>query len=512
MLKIPQINKKTEMGIYSVLGKCHIGSIFEPTTNEVNALIETDLYCVSVNGRECPVRSCRESAIPFNRPWPGKQRDLSQTELSAFITFSADEDVLLKVKPKKSFDNALVRPLSKNVTLELENGEIVFTLKDTGSYVLELGSSHEVLHIFFNPVKEYPDAQSATHYFGPGLHFPGVINLRDNDIIYIDEEAIVFGAINSTGAKNVRIYGGGILDNSCEERVLEHGYENYTKGAFRIYNCHNITIEDIIILNSSMWVMSMFYCSNVTIDNIKIVGQWRYNTDGIDIVNTSHVIVKNSFIHSFDDTITIKGIYDYEGCLENIVVDNCVLWCGWGHTCELGIETHAKEYKNVWFKNCDLIHNQGPALAVPNGHSALIHDIHFENMNVEFQHDTLPMVMQTSDDMIYDGSEKKQSSVLISLTNHLWPGFFTTENGYKIERCQTVGKVCDIYFDNIRVYTDEDSIKPRIVIKSRDENVIFENISINNLYLNGEKQNDFNLFTTELENCKNIELDGKSIW
>ena len=33
--------------------------------------------------------------------------------------------------------------------------------------------------------------------------FVSVINLSDNDVIYIDEEAIVFGAINAIGAKKV---------------------------------------------------------------------------------------------------------------------------------------------------------------------------------------------------------------------------------------------------------------------------------------------------------------------
>ena len=510
MLKIPQINQKTECKIFNLFGKC-CNAIFEPPASEINFILESELYSVTVNGRECPVRGCRESAIPFNRVWPGKQRDLSQTELAAFVTFSADESVTLKVKPKKNFDKAWVRPLSKNIDLEIENSEIIFTLKDTGSYVLELGSSHEVLHVFFNPVKEYPDAKSATHYFGPGLHFPGTINLCDNDTIYIDEEAIVFGSIYSLGAKNVRIYGGGILDNSCEERIVEHCYENYTKGTFKMYNCHNVAVEDIILLNSSIWVMSMFYCSNVTVDNIKIVGQWRYNTDGIDIVNSNDIIIKNSFVRSFDDTITIKGIYDYEGCIENITVDNCVLWCGWGHTCELGIETHATEYKDICFKNCDVIHAQGPALAIPNGHAARIHDIHFKNMNVEFQHNTLPSIYQESDDMKYVGYGNNQDPSLIFLMNSQFDGLFGTENGYKRAYCQKYGQTHDIYFDNIRVYTDCETVKPQIIVISVDENTIFENISINNLYLNGEKQNNFKLFKAKFENCKNIKLDGKNI-
>ena len=76
------------------------------------------------------------------------------------------------------------------------------------------------------------------------------------------------------------------------------------------------------------------------LDNIKVFGQWRYNTDGIDIVNSQNITVKNTFVHSFDDTICIKGIdrYIHADC-EYILVENCVLWCDWGRCCEFGFET-----------------------------------------------------------------------------------------------------------------------------------------------------------------------------
>ena len=61
--------------------------------------------------------------------------------------------------------------------------------------MLEPESEHNALHIFFEEEKKYPDAKDATYYFGPGVHFPGVINLKDNDSVYIDKEAIVFGSL-----------------------------------------------------------------------------------------------------------------------------------------------------------------------------------------------------------------------------------------------------------------------------------------------------------------------------
>lgn len=57
--------------------------------------------------------------------------------------------------------------------------------------------------------------------------------------------------------------------------------------------------------------VSLFHCFNVKIEDIKVFRQWRYNADGIDIVNPQNINIENSFIHSFDDTISVKGIDGY---------------------------------------------------------------------------------------------------------------------------------------------------------------------------------------------------------
>ena len=108
----------------------------------------------------------------------------------------------------------------------------MLTLEELGSYVLEPDGTHPVLHIFFNPYREYPEARSATHYFGPGIHFPMLIPLKDGDTVYVDKEAIVFGSLFTTGAENVRIFGGGVIDNSCEERLTENCYGRIPKALF----------------------------------------------------------------------------------------------------------------------------------------------------------------------------------------------------------------------------------------------------------------------------------------
>ena len=499
MIKIPKIIPTDSEGFFASPGRNEFVS-YAPDTDEVAFALESDLYTVTLNGQPCAVRDCRVSAHPFNRPWPGKQRDFSQSEAAGFISFAADEAVCLRVKAKGDFKAAIVRPLSKGVSVKRIGDELEFTLCEAGSYVLELDDSHGALHIFFNEIKEYPEAAEATYYFGPGMHFPGNINLRDGDSVYVDADATVFGSVCSTGAKNIRVFGGGVIDGCFEERITENCYENHTKGNLRLYNCEGVSIEDVILKNSASWCLALFGCRNVKIDGVKIVGQWRYNTDGIDLVNTSDVTVKNCFVRSFDDTVTIKGIYDFDGAIENITVEDCVLWCGWGNTCEIGVETAAREYRNITFKNCDVIHTSGPAMSVLGGNQAYIHGIRFENVNVEFSSDQEPEIVQRSEAQTYCADDLKADNLLIYVNNK--PYSIRHKNPYAVVRknSERLGRISDVSFENIRVLTDSDEMRPLIKVKCEGESDNISGISLKGLYLNGEAQTDLSRFEAAFKN------------
>ena len=49
-------------------------------------------FTVWLNGKELPVQKARVSAFPLNRVWPGKQRDMDQTEWTEFVSFDLDPE------------------------------------------------------------------------------------------------------------------------------------------------------------------------------------------------------------------------------------------------------------------------------------------------------------------------------------------------------------------------------------------------------------------------------------
>ena len=458
-----------------------------------------DLYRVKVNGVECAVHKARVSAIPFNRPWPGYQRPVEQSELAAFVCFEANESVVMEVQCDKVFEKATIRPLSRNVSVRVNGSNVTFTLDKPGQYVLELDDEHGALHIFVNDVTEYEDSQKATYYFGPGVHFPGLVKLNSNESVYVDRGAIVYGSIYGERVSNIRIFGHGIIDGSYEERIVEHCYKSYTKGNIKFYDSEDISIDGVILRNSAIWSLNLFHCVNVDVNNVKIVGQWRYNTDGMDICNCQNVHIKNSFIRAFADVISIKSIPEYKDIpVKNIIIQNCIMWCGWGRNAELGIETISPEFVDISFIDCDLIHSSASCMDIQNGGFADVHNVVFENINVEYQSTCLPEIFQESDEQIYDPKGLIGMPFLIYSDNIKF-----LEN----EINNRYGTTYDILYKNINVYLDEGLPMPKICFNNRTGAVLHRGFTIDGLYVNGKKIENLSEMDFHVDGCvENIEL------
>lgn len=457
-------------------------------------------YKVYLNGKEIPVYTCRISRYPFNTWWPGHQRQIEQSEKVSYINVVSDEDIEIAVEPlaKENFKKILLKPYSKGVKPQLIGNKIVFKLKENGGYVLELDDYHGLLYIFNNKPIEAPKPEEVTYYFGKGIHFPGRITLKSNQSIYVDKDALVYGCIFAEKAENIRIFGNGVFDDSTEERALEHCYKSTPNGNIKFYDCKNITINGVGFTNSAIWCVNIFHCFDVLIDGINVFGQWRYNTDGIDIVNSQRVTVKNSFVHSFDDSITVKGIdeYAYENNID-ILAENCVLWCDWGKTCEIGFETACKEYRNITFRNCDLLRAGGTACDINNGNFAEVHNVTFENIRIEIESFYTPPLLQQSDEQQYDRQDENHISFVAKIANHRIGDFYDSLKENDIHKKQIdkerYASVHDIKIKDINIYCDLELVAKegtkcakialeKIVTDSKFENIVFENI-----YLNGVK-------------------------
>ena len=461
------------------------GFCFNPDERTFRSL--SDDYAVSLNGQPVEVRACRESRIPFNRYWPGRQRPLDQTERAAYIACETDGPIACLVTPAHPFRRTVVRPLSKGVSTSVADGVISFTLPGPGYYVLETDGPHKALHLFVEKPREFPEKEQATLRYGPGMHIAGLVRLKDHDRVYIDRDAIVFGCFTGENVRDVKIFGHGVIDGRVCERVFEGCYSPLQLSCLRFHGSSGISVDGPVLIDSPCWVLAFFGCEDVDVRHVKIVGQWRYNTDGIDICNSRRVTVRDSFLRSFDDTISLKGIPPLRDLpVEDVTVERCVLWCGWGKTLEPGIETWAPAFRRIRFSDCDLIRNQYAALNVSAGGTAVQEDIAYENIRVELQADNAPAVIQHSDDQRY-APAGKAAPMLVKVDNvH-----------YGRDKDEPFGHVRNCTFTDIAVFAEEGTPPPVIRVVSQTppggKARPFENITFARFSLNG-KAADWSVF------------------
>ncbi len=463
-------------------------------------------YSININGVPAEAYDCRVSAMPFNREWPGHQRPLDQTEDAAFISFEAMTEVELRVRPEKPFEKAIVRPLSKHVSCRREGDEVVFTLATPGAYVLEPDGFHNALHIFFNPCRDF--LAEATHsgnqvvHFAPGVHEIGDYRIESNTTVVIDGGAVVYGEISAYGAKNVSVVGYGIVDSSRRMRETGHclpidydhelprdrdAFYAYCRdnhmpepsGCIRFFRCEDVCCDGVIMRDSPSFALLPADCDRVHINNVKTIGMWRYNSDGIDVFNSSDIRIENCFLRNFDDCIVIKGICGWDTRNnENITVRGCVVWCDWGRNLELGAETNAPEFRDIVFEDCDLIHSSTMYMDIHHHNRAKIHDIVFDNIRVEYTVHQLPDVYQVSDDMVYTGVENTEHPLLMSVMLRDM-GLFSKDGLH--------GTVENVTFKNITAYVENGVPLPRSVLIGLSEQACVDGVRFENIVINGER-------------------------
>jgi len=430
-------------------------------------------YALTVGGRSVPVYACRVSAMPFNQVWPGYQRPLDQTETAGFAYWDMGGPARVEIRSLRPVESVVVRPASLGIVPTVEGDRIAFDLNRPRQLVVEVNGLHHALHLFANPPeRDAPTAGSDTvRYFGPGVHRPGKIDLKSNDTVYLAPGAVVYGSLHASGASNVRILGRGILDVAPFARG-EGG------GAIRLTDCSEVVIDGITMRDPDVWCCSLFGCRNVVVSNVKLVGLWRYNADGIDVCNSQDVVVEDSFVRAFDDALVIKGLKfgqnSFDGRpVKNVVFRRCVVWCDWGRAMEIGAETCAPEISDVVFEDCDVVRTTHIAMDLQHGDRAAVHDIRFENIRVEVDKFNLPPRMQSSPEDRYALAENESY-----LPNLLVIAIRGTNYSQDAQR----GTVRDVLFRDIAVTGPR---MPGSSFNGSDAEHTVAGVTIENLRLNG---------------------------
>ena len=442
-------------------------------------------YTVTVDGAAAAVSEVRCSAMPFNWRWPGHQRQIEQTELCGMVRFAFDAAATVVVTAARDFKTVKIRPLSRNVAFHRKGRTVTFDLTQPGGYSVEFDGYHNNLHVFADATEKYDIPPNAMR-FGPGFHDIGIRQLKSGDTVYLDPGAVVSGGFHASNATDIAILGRGIIDMSrVKEKILfpatGDGHEA-VKNAKRWHtidfrNCRNVKIDGIVIRDSLLYNIAMWGCEDVAISGVKIVGQWRFNTDGIDLHNCRRARVTDCFARTFDDTFCFKAHEGYGNC-EDCVVERCVAWNDWGKAFEVGVECRADHLRRLAFRDCDCIHSVAWAMDVTNVDYGRVSDVTFENIRIEKDEPMPATQLQKTDESPFDPSKGLDAPPRLFLGAVQFHHEYSRENGGK---WSGGGLIDGVMVRNVSVVTD--GRKPLIKLgaideQHRPENVVFEDLTV----------------------------------
>jgi hypothetical protein len=412
-------------------------------------------------------RSCPKSAW-FRVRANGQPVFVHATGVADFACISFSGSVEIEVETSSPVTSAFIRPLSRGVKPTVEGNKIRFTLDRPLNLQIEINGLRP-LHFYGNPLEENrPSPEDPlVHYFKGGqIHEVGRLLLQDNQTIYLEGGAILKGAILARHAKNVRICGRGVFDGSYfrDEPKIK---------SFVFDRCEQVLIEDIIMIEPTLWMVVLGACRDVRITNLKQIGE-VISSDGIDIVGSRDVLIDGCFLKNNDDCIVIKSYlakepggeqFNWIEDVDNIVVQNCVLMNdGAGNAMEIGHELRCDSIRNITFRNIDVlhVHGHGAVFSIHDSDHAKISDILWEDIRIEHCYDMF-IDFRVFKSM-WSGDDQRGSVENIRLKNIHWkrtihnPGYTKSIiGGWNAATPVRNVVIEDLYFDEKKI-TNQDEM------------------------------------------------------
>ena len=151
------------------------------------------------------------------------------------------------------------------------------------------------------------------------------------------------------------------------------------------YNCTNVLIEGVTIVDSPFWTVTPVYCDNVTIHAVTIRNpEAGPNTDGINPDSCRNMHISNCHISVGDDCITIKSGRNEDGRrvgrpTENLTIVNCTMADGHGGVV-IGSEMSGG-VRNITIANCIFDGTErGIRLKSARGRGGIVEDVRVSNI------------------------------------------------------------------------------------------------------------------------------------
>ncbi|MGB2864322.1 MAG: glycoside hydrolase family 28 protein, partial [Sedimentisphaerales bacterium] len=133
----------------------------------------------------------------------------------------------------------------------------------------------------------------------------------------------------------------------------------------RFSQCRNVTVKDVTLRNSPMWVQHYLACDDVRITGITVRSLINHNNDGINIDSCRRVVISDCNIESGDDAIVLKST-SARVC-RDVAVSNCIL-SSRCNALKMGTESNGG-FENIVITGCSIYETRlaGIALEIVDG-------------------------------------------------------------------------------------------------------------------------------------------------
>ncbi len=333
----------------------------------------------------------------------GRPVNIHPSPKGAFLAIQAEGPVELVIEHPEGWEGTVVKPARAGAVVSIHKTRLRISVERPRPLLVE-GPGGRLLSILLKPpagAPPEPGPGGRLFQFESGrLHEPGLIELKDNDVLWIEPGAWVRGQVHASGAENITIGGSGVLENppGSEPRyrtiLLDH--------------CRHVRISSIHMMTTDGWMITLGGCEDVHINGISQISH-NGGTDGIDIVGSRNVHVRNAFLMNSDDCIAIKAMNlhsqtgkpnialdqfngDWTENVRDILVESCALFSDHGGSAmEIGYETRADKISGIVFRDIDVmaVHHFGSVFGIHTGDRAAISGVTWEDIRVEHHYDML---------------------------------------------------------------------------------------------------------------------------
>lgn len=256
-------------------------------------------------------------------------------------------------------------------------------------------------------------------------------------------------------------------------------------GLIYFNDCKNVKVNNFTLENSAYWTFKISNCENVDIKNLVINNNRNVaNADGIDLAGTSNVKISHCFISTADDGIVIKNANWLlnRSAMTDIEISDCEI-ISRTNAVKVGTET-TYDISNITIKDCrllmtDLYPGSVSAISLEACDGTVLSDVHISNIQAD--RCTCPLFIRL-------GNRNRASKVTAQSAS-------IVEFGGKADRGAA-------------------SERSEFYQKSRIKNITVENMTAKNIELpimiSGYKQNR-KVFRVEDVALKNISLEYADI-